>query len=67
MWTADLIDIGSYGQITFQLYATLPVKIHAGMRIGQVTFWKPKGDILLYDGKYKNSEGPRPCEIYEET
>ncbi|WP_122448075.1 dCTP deaminase [Pseudomonas viridiflava] len=57
--TADLIDIGSIGCVTFQLYSTLPVEIHPGMKIGQVTFWKPLGEIVPYDGKYQGSKGPR--------
>ena len=48
--TADLIDIGSIGNITFQLYATLPIKIYPGMKIGQVSFWVTKGKIKLYEG-----------------
>jgi len=56
--TADLIDIGSIGKITFQLYATLPIKIFSGMLIGQVTFWVPYGEIKLYEGKYQGSMGP---------
>ncbi len=62
--TADLIDIGSYGHSTFQLHATLPVRIFAGMKIGQVTFWVPKGEIKLYDGKYQNSKGPQISKTY---
>lgn len=31
--TADLIDIGSRGNITFQLYATLPCKIYVGQKL----------------------------------
>jgi dCTP deaminase len=58
--TADLIDIGSHGQLTLQLYATLPVTVYPGMLLAQVTFWQPKGDIELYRGKYQNSLGPRP-------
>ena len=57
--TADLIDIGSYGTVTFQLFATLPVKIYPGMKIAQVSFWQPKGEIVLYEGKYQGSTGPR--------
>ncbi len=57
--TADLIDIGSHGVVTFQLHATLPVKIYPGMKIAQVSFWQPKGEIVLYQGKYQNSTGPR--------
>lgn len=64
--TADLIDIGSYGNLTLQLYATLPVKVYPGMLIAQVTFWQPQGKIQLYSGKYQGSEGPRPSEIYRD-
>ena len=64
--TADLIDIGSFGNITLQLYATLPIKVYAGMKIAQVTFWKPLGDIELYKGKYQHSEGPRVSQIYQD-
>ncbi|MFD6431496.1 dCTP deaminase [Streptomyces venezuelae] len=62
--TADLIDIGSYGKSTLQLFATIPVKLYPGMLIAQVTFWVPKGDIVLYTGKYQNSDGPRPSLTY---
>lgn len=64
--TADLIDIGSHGVSTFQLYATLPVRIYAGMPIAQVSFWKPLGEIELYKGKYQHSTGPRPSMTYKD-
>ena len=64
--TADLIDIGSHGQVTFQLLPTLPIKLYPGMRIGQVSFWKPKGEITLYNGKYQSSIGPRVSEVYKD-
>lgn len=64
--TADLIDIGSHGNVTFQLYATLPVKIYPGMCIGQVSFWLPKGEIILYKGKYQGATGPRASEAYRD-
>jgi dCTP deaminase len=63
--TADLIDIGSHGMTTFQLYATLPVRVYAGMLIGQVSFWVPYGDIVLYKGKYQNSIGPQSSQLYK--
>lgn len=64
--TADLIDIGSVGNVTFQLYATSNVKIYPGMLIGQVSFWVPKGEIKLYDGKYKGSKGPQASKIHQD-
>lgn len=63
--TADLIDIGSHGVTTFQLYATLPVRIYPGMLIAQVSFWVPFGDINLYKGKYQNSVGPQVSKMYK--
>jgi len=64
--TADLIDIGSHGVSTFQLYATLPVKLYPNMLIAQVSFWVPFGDIVLYQGKYQNSTGPRVSMVYKD-
>jgi len=56
--TADLIDIGSKGNITFQLHPTVDIKIYPGMRIAQMSFWCVQGDINKYKGKYQNSIGP---------
>jgi len=64
--TADLIDIGSHGRSTLQLYATLPVRIYPMMKIAQVTFWKPKGEIKLYAGKYAGSTGPVASMSYKD-
>ncbi|OGZ79100.1 MAG: dCTP deaminase [Candidatus Staskawiczbacteria bacterium RIFOXYB1_FULL_37_44] len=64
--TADLIDIGYYGKFTLQLFATLPVKIYPYMLIAQVSFWQPKGKIVLYKGKYQNSDGPKPSMCYKD-
>lgn len=49
--TANLIDIGSINHWTLQMHAVQPIRIYRGMVIGQVTFWKTYGDIILYDGK----------------
>lgn len=64
--TADLIDIGSFGNLTLQLFTTLPVKIFSGMKIAQVSFWVPRGKIILYQGKYQHSNGPRPSLAYRD-
>lgn len=64
--TADLIDIGSVGQFTLMLHAVQPLKVYAGMRVGQVTFWQPTGNINLYDGKYQASEGPISSQAFKD-
>jgi dCTP deaminase len=64
--TADIIDIGSIGNTTFQLYATRNVKIYPNMLIGQVSFWVPKGKIILYNGKYQNSIGPKASQVHKD-
>lgn len=64
--TANLIDIGSINQWTLQLHAVQPVKIYKGMIIGQVTFWKPTGEINLYNGKYQGSKGPAASQIWRD-
>ncbi|MFA4853331.1 MAG: dCTP deaminase [Bacteroidales bacterium] len=64
--TSDLIDIGSINNWTLQLHATQKIRIFKDMLIGQVTFWKPKGQIVLYDGKYKNSTGPTESYIWKD-
>lgn len=64
--TADLFDIGSIGQTTFQLYATRNIRLYKGMKIGQVSFWVPKGEIITYTGKYQGSIGPQPSQVYKD-
>lgn len=51
--TSDLIDIGYKGCLTFQIYSTQQIKIYPEMLFAQVSFWKPYGEITLYDGKYQ--------------
>lgn len=64
--TADLIDLGSIGQLTLQLNAVQPVRIYPGMKIGQVTFWTILGETAEYAGRYQHSEGPVASKMYED-
>lgn len=64
--TADLIDIGYVGQYTLMLHAVQPVRIYPNMRIGQVTFWKVMGEIILYDGKYQDGNGPQASQVFKD-
>jgi dCTP deaminase len=65
--TADLIDIGSHNQWTLQLNPVQPVRLFADMLIGQVTFWKVTGEIVLYTGKYQNSKGAVESLSYKDV
>lgn len=65
--TADLIDIGSKGQVTFQLHAVQPLRIHAGDGIAHLTYWVPEGEITLYDGKYQGSVGPQASRVWQDA
>ncbi|MFE1558864.1 dCTP deaminase [Streptomyces sp. NPDC058734] len=64
--TAELIDIGSIGQTTFQFHAVNPVRVYAGDRLAQVAFLRVQGDIVLYNGKYQGSRGPQPSKIHRD-
>ncbi|SCG72350.1 dCTP deaminase domain-containing protein [Micromonospora humi] len=62
--SACLGDIGFVGQWTLQLYAVHRVRVYPGMNIGQMMWWRPAGEIALYDGKYQSSAGPRSSDIH---
>lgn len=62
--SACLGDIGFIGQWTLQLHAIHPVRVYANMRIGQMMWWKPQGDIRLYEGKYQASSGPQTTLLH---
>lgn len=63
---SGLGDIGFKRQWTLELHAIHPLKIYHGMKVGQMLFWKPKGEILLYNGKYKSSVGPETSQIWRD-
>lgn len=52
--SADLSNLGSIHKWTLEIVCTQPIKIYPNMILGQVSFWKPKGKITLYEGEYQN-------------
>jgi dCTP deaminase len=64
--TAPLGDIGFVGRWTLQLTPTLPIRVYKKLRIGQIFFIKPFGEIRLYEGKYQNSIEARKSEIFRD-
>ena len=64
--SAPLGDIGFVGHWTIQLHAVQPIIVYPHMEIGQIMFWKPMGEIQLYNGKYQDSQGPCASLIYKD-
>lgn len=64
--SASLGDIGFVGQWTLQLFAAHPLRVYAGMRIGQMMWWRPHGRVDLYDGKYQHSRGTCASRSYQD-
>ena len=64
--SASLGDIGFCGQWTLQLFTVHPLRVYSGMRIGQMMWWTPQGEIQLYEGKYQDSQGPASTLIHRD-
>lgn len=63
---SGLGDIGFKRQWTLELQAIQPLRVYPEMKVGQMLFWKPKGNIKLYEGKYKDSKGPEESQIWRD-
>jgi len=64
--TAPLGDIGFVGQWTLQLHSAQRLRVYPELRIGQIFFWVPCGQIALYSGKYQNARGPRKSQSWKD-
>jgi dCTP deaminase len=53
--TADLGHLGTCHKWTLELKVVQPLRVYAGMRIGQVSFWKPEGAELLDGLSYSDA------------
>lgn len=57
--TAGFGDIGFNGQWTLEIVVKFPVRVFAGMKIGQISFIEPVGDLdVQYNGNYQDQVGP---------
>jgi dCTP deaminase len=67
--TAGYIDPGFQGQITleFSNVASLPIAIHGGMRIGQISFLQMTTPVdTPYQGKYQGQSGPTSSRAHRD-
>lgn len=64
--SAPLGDIGFIGRWTIQIYCLHPIRVYAGMNIGQMMFWVVHGEVNLYDGKYQSANGVIESLLYKD-
>lgn len=64
--TAPIGDIGFHGQWTLMLTPTRPLRVYAGMEIGQIMFFVSTGDVDLYRGKYQGAAGPQSSRYWQD-
>lgn len=67
--TAGYGDAGFNGQFTLEVTVQIPVKVYAGMRIGQVRFNRTEGKVTSYKqtGTYQGeaAQGPVPSRAFK--
>jgi dCTP deaminase len=64
--TAPIGDIGFHGQWTLMLSPVRPLRVYAGMKIGQIMFFVSAGAVDLYCGKYQDAAGPQPSQYWRD-
>ena len=65
--TAGFGDIGYIGRWTLELSVVQPVRVYAGMKIGQLFWNKPEGEITKrYNGKYQGAEDVMASKLWQD-
>lgn len=65
--SAGFGDIGFRGNWTLEFSVVQPVQIYPGMRIGQLYWHNPDGEILRrYDGKYQGQTNATPSRLFQD-
>ncbi|MEU9599827.1 deoxycytidine deaminase [Streptomyces sp. NPDC048109] len=50
--SADLGQLGAVHRWTLEITVVQPLRVYPGMRVGQVSFWRPSGNRSPYQGHY---------------
>lgn len=66
--TAGFGDVGFRGYWTLELSCVQPIRIYAGVEIGQIYYHTVEGEISEYgaDGKYQDSREIRASQLWKE-
>jgi dCTP deaminase len=51
---------------TLEINVIHPIRIYSGIRIGQVYFLTPSGDVTYYQGKYSLQRSPQPSKLFKD-
>jgi dCTP deaminase len=65
-FTAGYVEPGFQGQLTLEVEVAKPLRVYAGMQIGQIRFETVDGPIAPYTGKYLHQEGPVASRLWQE-
>jgi len=64
--SANLIHVGAQHQITLELVAAMPLRVYAGMDIGEISFWQTTGEKQKYSGGYSAHNAPTVSRLMEQ-
>ena len=65
--TAGFGDVGFSGMWTLEITCIHPIRIYAGVEIGQIYYHKIEGDFDSYvSGKYQNNKGIQSSQLYKD-
>lgn len=65
--SANLINVGTSHQVTLELVVAIPLRIYAGMDVGEISFWQPKGEVKPYRGRYTQHNAPTASHLAESS
>jgi dCTP deaminase len=51
---------------TLEIEVVHPIRIYPNVRIGQVYFMKPEGELRFYKGKYSLQKTPQASQLYRD-
>jgi dCTP deaminase len=58
--------ICQYPTWTLEIEVVHPIRVYPNIRIGQVYFMMPEGEITLYKGKYSKQREPQASQLYKD-
>ena len=65
--SAGFGDVGFKGTWTLELVVAQPVRIYPGLRVGQLYWHNPDGEVLKrYNGKYQGQTNATPSRLFKD-